>query len=113
MNRKQRKIKKMIARFHTGHTAITPIHKLLGKDCLLRPEYHRGSTSWHPSKILAVDREYNSVLIYCPRMEKSGFGHDGGEFHRFANDVIHKDIDKLRPKKHGCWWVDRKDLRVV
>lgn len=111
MNRKQRKIKKMIARFHTGHTAITPLHKLLGKECMLRAEYCRGTTTEKLAKVLGIDREMSSVLVYCPYLESINFGHDGSELHRFAKDLLCRNIDKFTPKKHGCWWVDIKDVR--
>ncbi|AYD85619.1 hypothetical protein Aci011_116 [Acinetobacter phage vB_AbaM_B09_Aci01-1] len=113
MNRKQRKIKRMIARFHTGHTAIVPIQKLLGKECMLRAEYCRGSTTDQLARILSIDRSGDSILIYCPYLESVGFGHNGNEVHRFTSDLTYRDIDKIRPKKHGCWWISKYDVRII
>lgn len=108
MNRKQRKIKKMIARRHTGHAAITPNDKLLGRDCLLIENFHGLDYGDNPAKVLAMSREGDSILIYCPYFQQTGFGHGGGGF--MDGDIKIKGIEKYLDGE-GCYWVSKEELR--
>lgn len=48
---------------------------------------------------IAVYRDSRNLLIHSSQLEKLGLGHDGENSKRFPN--------------RGCWWVDRKHLRLL
>jgi len=112
MNRKQRKIKKMIARYHTGHTAIVPIQKLLGKECLLRESYVKEGDPRKLAKIIGVTRTGSLVLVHCPYFESVNFGHGNPKEHIHESDLLIDDIEKYQQPR-SCWWVSLYNVSVI
>lgn len=112
MNRKQRKIKKMIARYHTGHTAIVPIQKLLGKECLLDASYAKPNDPQKLAKIIGVTRTGSLLLLHCPHFESIQFGHRNPKEHIHDSDLIIEDVEKYQ-QSFSCWWVSPSKVSII